>query len=123
VKLIYAIISLYVLFLAVYPCQDNGCGDSHESHCATIPGKHEAADNHDTDSKHDLATNHAADGKDECHHCSPFCICNCCQGHTVVLMQSYFELLNINPAQKPNAIITDPCKGITYTIWQPPKVS
>ncbi|MEI6764599.1 MAG: DUF6660 family protein [Bacteroidota bacterium] len=122
-KLIYAIISIYVLCLAVYPCQDNGCGESHESHCASIPGKHDAANDVGTTGKHDLAGTHHSGGKDECHHCSPFCICNCCQGHTVVVMQSFFELLNIMPAQRPNAIISEPSKGIAYSIWQPPKVS
>ena len=85
------------------PCRDTIClKDKHN---------HEASKDNDHQNSND------------CHTCSPFCTCNCCQSNTILVLENVFS-----KPQNKAIIITvlykeTPPKDIPFSIWQPPKIN
>ena len=103
-KLLTVILSLYVFVLAAMPCIDEG-----ENNSVTYSLK---KDNHSHDKENDL--------------CSPFCICSCCSGVTLLYetaiayeFQKEFEGIKTS-----NSFYTSTLHSNFYgNIWQPPKIN
>lgn len=102
-KYLSLIMCFYVCLLLSFPCQDNGVH-------AGVPG-HMASEQ----------TTHHDHDEGECHHCSPFCTCNCCH---VQVITSLF-IISGAPANviiPPIGILQERIsEGMHYAIWQPPK--
>lgn len=103
-RMIYAILSFYMLALTIMPCTD--IKDAKHETCYTADADKDVQD-HETHSEN----------------CSPFCGCSCCGSDSLVM----FSLSQIN-------IITQTCRQtfrdlpcavskISLPIWQPPKIT
>lgn len=68
------------------------------------------------------ATTHDQKQQD-CHTCSPFCICNCCQINTIVALNSIIKAYDTVPLLFVSFYNEVPLKDISLSIWQPPKIS
>lgn len=111
VKCISTILSLYLMALAVLPCSDESGWCLFDIEAAVGVELHET-DDHD----------HQTDCSD---HCSPFCICNCCQ---ITVRTPVKTAFSISP---PSSIIADQPQLkpwfkvliLPNDIWQPPKLT
>ncbi len=93
------IVSIYIFSLLIFPCQDD-CIFS-----ATTETEH--------------STNH--DDQD-CHSCSPFCVCNCCHVNTIITLSAIIKTTVTIPTLF-NVIYKESfIKDIIFSIWQPPKI-
>jgi hypothetical protein len=102
-KWLSLIICLYVITLFAYPCQDCGISSTADNHTAQDCDKH-----HDENSS-------------ECHHCTPFCVCNCCQVVVLTSLNIHTGIIGDLPMPVETLYKEILTEGIRYTIWQPPK--
>ena len=95
------IFSVYIIGLLAFPCQD----DIDE----LFVNKTEKS----TTSNHEHK---------DCHSCSPFCVCNCCQVNTIVVMKAVINAIVTRPTLFVSIYKENPPKEIILPIWQPPKL-
>jgi hypothetical protein len=110
-KKISTIISIYFLALAILPCADEAGWCLFDLEDVFGVELHET-----TDHSHEK----------ECgDHCSPFCVCSCCQMTVRLPVKASFELtIRIPVLSTPNSL-TSSLSDLTSLndIWQPPKFS
>lgn len=98
------ILAIYFLGLSMMTCDDAAMA---ADNCQTISCMHLDA-GHEED--------HSADS------CSPLCTCSCCGGVTLVYEYSQSikadHILPLNPLYSESSI-----SEISFSIWQPPKIS
>jgi len=99
-KILCYILSIYILSLLAYPCQDK-CDHSYT---------------HKTEKSTDQ--NHE---KEDCHNCSPFCTCNCCSVSTILTFKATIITSETIPVLFVSVYKEAPLKDIVFSIWQPPK--
>ncbi len=103
-KLFCYIFSFYIICLLAYPCQDykNISCSNYKEECSS-------------------STEHKEDN--DCHSCPPFCVCNCCQVNTIVVLKVLLNSVNIDLIAEVRTIYKEiSVKEIILTIWQPPKI-
>jgi hypothetical protein len=93
-----------LLVLLAYPCQD--CGDHRDC-------RHKASQ---TDSQNNQDDN-------QCDHCSPFCVCNCCNVPAMISVHMFQGNISDLIIPLENEFIANTSEGVTLTVWQPPKLS
>ncbi len=96
------IMCLYVCSLLCFPCQDNGVHSGVAGHMASD------ATHHDKD-----------DG--ECHHCSPFCTCNCCHVTAITSLHIFAGVSSDVIIPTIPSTVGNISEGVRFSIWQPPK--
>jgi len=99
-KLFCYIISIYIIGLLLFPCQNNGD--------LSFTNKTEKSANH----------NHEEQG---CHTCPPFCVCDCCQVNTIISLKTIINSTETVPVLFICIYKETPLKDIILSIWQPPK--
>lgn len=100
-KYLAIILSLYVVFLCSLQCQDEI-----EVCCKANDTSHKTDNHHDND----------------CHSCSPFCVCNCCHANTLVIVKKAVEpVCKVENAYHVIFSEGNP-QEILQNIWQPPKI-
>ncbi|OFX27961.1 MAG: hypothetical protein A2X08_15710 [Bacteroidetes bacterium GWA2_32_17] len=100
-KIFGYILSIYILTLLAYPCQDD-C-----SYLLTNNTNNSANHNHN---------------EQDCNSCSPFCTCNCCHVSTIISFNAIINKASTIPVLI-NVIYKESfIKDIFFTIWQPPKL-
>lgn len=102
-KFLSLIFSIYFLALAVMPCSDEISVDM----CQTV------AEHNHYDQGHE---EHAADL------CTPFCMCHCCGGIAFNL-QDVIQLAPLEYSTHENIYTSQFPAEISFSIWQPPKIS
>lgn len=106
VKGIRLIFTLYVFFLAVYPCSDsNTCVDEQKAGMVLIANDDHAHTSNEQDS------------------CTPFCICSCCAAHIQLnqVADITFSIL-IHNTQLATLYQEKPMLNNGNSIWQPPRI-
>ncbi len=100
-KLLCCIFSIYILSLLAVPCQDNG----------------------DTlfSDKTERSANHSHNDND-CHGCTPFCICNCCHVNTIIVLNVFINTAETVPTLFKSIYCEASVKDVIFAIWQPPKI-
>lgn len=105
VRVFSLILSLYIAFSACYPCVDSTiCVDEVKSGAEVSLSNHEHSPT-------------------EIDFCSPFCICNCCTSQITHPGDFHFDVHNKKIADNNSKIRLDYPRSVSYTIWQPPKLS
>jgi len=100
-KLFAYILSIYILTLLAYPCQDD-C-----SYLLTNNTNNSASHTH---------------SEQDCNTCTPFCICNCCHVNTIITLKTYFKATETIPVVISSVYKVISLKDIIFSIWQPPKI-
>ncbi|HNW97228.1 MAG TPA: hypothetical protein PKK00_02305 [Bacteroidales bacterium] len=104
-KWLHLILAIYISSLCFYPCKDNG---DHEAFSVQkIKDSKSCNEHHDENC---------------CHHCSPFCFCNCCQVNTVVSLSFEFHQISTLSKEIITEYVEHSIPEIYYQIWQPPKI-
>ena len=58
----------------------------------------------------------------DCGTCSPFCVCNCCHGNTLISLIPVFSTFFNIPSSTISLYKEFQIKEILFSIWQPPKI-
>jgi len=106
VKAARFIFALYIVFMTVYPCNDqNTCADERKAGVAFVDTA-----NH----------NHTSEEQD---FCTPFCICSCCAAHVQLtsLFNQEFSIFAHNTKQR-FLYFERSVSNTSHSVWQPPKV-
>jgi hypothetical protein len=103
-KLIAFIMALLVLVLGVLPCADNAYAMK--------------AGNVKTE------ITKAADQYNDAHEdaCSPFCICSCCAGFSIIYPLTKLEFAALPTKPVYTSLLAAPVFEISLPIWQPPQL-
>jgi len=106
VKLFTLIFSFYLLALAVLPCSD-------KEDCKYMGSEQTT-----------FSTTDHSDHEQDTEHCSPFCMCACC-GQTCGFIYYQTDLgLNFpTTSQKIVVYQSSFVSEVSFSIWQPPKIS
>jgi hypothetical protein len=107
-KLLYFLLSVYLVALSCLPCADM------EVNCAA-------------DSAKNLGANHEKQSHEEGSDlCSPFCVCNCCGAQFVTFQTTPsidFPTVTTVIATKESIYKSTFTSNFYGSIWQPPKIS
>lgn len=95
------ILSIYILTLLAYPCQDD-CN-------YLLTNNTNNSENH----------NH---NEHNCNLCSPFCTCNCCHVSTIISLNIIIHKTSTIPIFFDVIFKDSFIKEIIFSIWQPPKI-
>lgn len=67
---------------------------------------------------------HCEEGESECHSfCSPFYVCGTCVGFTVANFSPFTFIIYLRTAQHNSVYLPVELAQMTFSIWQPPKLS
>jgi len=102
-KLFCFIFSMYVIILCGFPCRDNG--------------------EHSDKTFHTEQSTNNAQHDQYCHHCSPFCVCNCCQVNTLTGTKLTLDGIYTTPQILVYRIKEVHLAEVVTPIWQPPKLA
>lgn len=94
------ILSIYIISLLAYPCHDKS------DHLNTYKTEKSTDQNHN---------------EQECHTCSPFCSCSCCNVNTIVTVKAGIKTAETVSALPVSIYKETSIKDIILSIWQPPK--
>jgi hypothetical protein len=100
-KLLTLLLALYTLALSMVPCNDVHEGE------ANIPMTVQAAQEHHQEDK-DI--------------CSPFCLCNCCQGFVVLTTVKNVQIVPVFSKEKFPLYTERFSSFFASDYWQPPRV-
>lgn len=102
-KFIALILTIFLFSLLAYPCHDDIC------------------DNHSC--KEENTVNHKQSHDEQnCHTCSPFCICGCCQTTTITSVNINIKPIVTTPTIYLSEYKESLLKEFSKSIWEPPKV-
>jgi len=96
------ILALYTIALTIVPCND-----VHEGQ-------------HNTPMSIEAAQEHHEEDRDMC---SPFCLCNCCQGFVIVTAIRHLESASFSSGVDFTLINELVHSSFSASHWQPPKIS
>lgn len=101
-RILAAILSLYILGLSLVPCADAGISP-------TSDVQHISQSHHDNHSNHlDL--------------CSPFCVCHCCGTHVVEIDYAFLPSVSPRDTKVYENYFDRLTSGLPASILQPPQV-
>ena len=103
-KVLSIILTFYLFYLCSFPCQD-------KCNVSECKAKTEADSHKSHESK-----------SDDCSTCSPFCVCNCCHGNTLIALSPVFTAFYNIPSTDITSYRVFQIKEILFSIWQPPKI-
>jgi hypothetical protein len=104
VKFVSLIFSIYIAFIACYPCSDQAtCVDEERTGTTIVFSGHEHS-------------------SQEIDLCSPFCICNCCSSQFNQPGSFSFEAYCPKFSDQNSVLRPHRVKSIPHTIWQPPRL-
>lgn len=103
-KLIAFIMALLVLVLSVLPCADSAFAmKADKAETELIKSAHQESVPHEDA-------------------CSPFCICSCCAGFSILYPLSKIEFAVSRHKPDHTSLLTAPVFKIALPIWQPPQL-
>ena len=105
VKLLFLFLSIYLLVLSCFPCNDS-------KECNLITQVEVSASNNHQEHNHSKEA------------CTPFCTCSCCAASAFYNPISKVQVVNEDFQSIKYPIHVERFKaGVSYSIWQPPKIA
>jgi hypothetical protein len=105
VKILASILSIYFLALSVMPCRDGKDFGVNKSALQTSIQQNTPC----------------SDTQDET--CSPLCTCSCCGVNAILYPLTNLTTLSVNEENKFSMYQQSRITEVSYSIWQPPKLS
>lgn len=99
------LLSIYLLVLSCVPCEDSEECNVKGVYTISQAANHDQH-NHDTEN------------------CSPFCTCSCCPASAFYQPLPYFDISKgVFQSEKYPIYSPSFCSEVSFSIWQPPKIS
>jgi len=105
-KFFFFILSCFMLYMSCLPCNDSKIESDEKSNVKISAIVNHPQDNHDTES------------------CSPFCSCSCCHASVFYQALPFYNIAKQLFQTKEYPLYTSSFYSkISFSIWQPPKLS